>query len=150
MNLFSRRGFCKTAYTAAALHWFFPLLAKAGWSLEYFQQSQLPTILTSLSNGKTISPSDQIQIDAPDSIGDGSSVRVEITSQLPGVSRISLLVKDNPLPLCCYAFLSSFGTPYLATSIKMSQSSVLIALLETDQGFFSQEKSVTVTLGGCD
>lgn len=150
MKRFTRRIFSTSTLAALVAAALSPFSALGVWTKEYFRRGQFAAIQAELTGGQPIHTSDLIRIEAPDSIADGASIRVVVSSELPAVHSICLLIKDNPRPLCCRASFSSFASPHFGTSVRMLRSSVLVALVKTGDGFFTQEKPIAVTLGGCD
>ena len=150
MKRFTRRIFSTATLAALATAVLSPLAALGAWTKEYFRRGQFAAIQAELTGGQPIYTSDLIHIEAPDSISDGASIRVVVTCDLPDVHSVCLLIKDNPRPLCCRATFSTFSSPYFGTSVRMLRSSVLVALVKTSSGFFTQEKPISVTIGGCD
>ena len=93
--------------------------------------------------------SDAIIFKAPDIAENGAAVPVEVESTLPGTREILLLVEKNP-----HVMSASFSFPegtdaYVATRVKVAESSMIHAVVKTDAGAFYTARLVKVTLGGC-
>ena len=68
---------------------------------------------------------------------------------MPKTRSILLLVEKNPHVMSA-SFQFPEGTdPYVATRVKVAESSVIHAVVTTDDGAFYTTRLVKVTLGGC-
>ena len=93
--------------------------------------------------------SSDIVFKAPDIAENGAAVPVEIESKLPGTRSIAILVEKNPHVMSA-SFTFPEGTePFVATRVKVAESSLIHAVVITDAGSFSAARLVKVTLGGC-
>ncbi len=93
--------------------------------------------------------SDKVILKAPDIAENGAVVPVAVSSSLPNVEMIAVLVDKNPSALTgAYEIMP--GIPADVTMrVKMGQSSDVIALVKADGKFYMARKEVKVTLGGC-
>ena len=114
-----------------------------------FEITDLSKALKAFTQVAVTEPSDQIQIEAPEIAGSGSSVRVSVDVALPKVESIALFVEKNPSPFNCSYVLHPDLEPYIATSIKMNESSDIIAVVKSDGKYYSARKTVKITMGGC-
>ena len=93
--------------------------------------------------------SDLIELETPDIAENGAVVPVEVTSGIPGTSRIYLAIEMNPNPLAA-AFAIPEGTePYVATRVKVAQTCMIYAIVEADGKLYKAGRETKVTLGGC-
>lgn len=93
--------------------------------------------------------SSAIQLTAPDVAADGAVVPVTVESSLSRTEQILILVDKNPTMLVA-SFVIPEGTEgYLATRIKMAQTSNVIALVKVNGKFYRASKEVKVMKGGC-
>jgi sulfur-oxidizing protein SoxY len=99
--------------------------------------------------GKSAEPSDKINLDAPEIAENGAVVPVAVTSSLPGVTGIAILVLENPNSLAA-AYKFPEGTqPMVASRLKMAKTSKVVAVVESGGKLYSATKEVKVTVGGC-
>ena len=100
--------------------------------------------------GKTApTVSDKINLDAPEIAENGAVVPIAVTSTLPKVTGIAILVLENPNILAA-AYKIPDGTEAAAASrLKMAKTSKVVAIVESDGKLFSATKEVKVTVGGC-
>ena len=104
--------------------------------------------LTALGAG-TPESSSAVTLVAPDIAENGAVVPVNVTSTLPGTDAIALLVEKNPNPLAAYTSIPAGTEPYVASRVKMQESSRVVALVRANGKFFIASRDVKVTLGGC-
>ena len=93
--------------------------------------------------------SSAIQLTAPDVAADGAVVPVVVESSLSRTEQILILVDKNPTMLVASFVLPEGTEGYLATRIKMAQTSNVIALVKVNGKFYRASKEVKVTKGGC-
>lgn len=99
--------------------------------------------------GENITPSDHVKIDAHDLIENGAVVPINIKTDLPDVTSITILVEKNPNPLIASFNLGPGSRAFIATRIKMATSSNVTAVVRSGNGLFSQVKFIEVVAGGC-
>lgn len=122
--------------------------AVAAVSPDSFEVPTLDQVVKSLG-GSSATESADIELRTPEIAENGAVVPVEITSSLKGTRAIAIVVEKNPHPLSAFFSLPSGTEPYISTRVKVGNSSDVIALVQTDAGFFTARKLVKVTLGGC-
>jgi sulfur-oxidizing protein SoxY len=99
--------------------------------------------------GKDAEASDAIKLDAPEIAENGAVVPVSVSTTLPNVTSISILVSENPSPLAASYKIPTGTSPTVANRIKMAKTSKVVALVESNGKIFSANKEVKVTVGGC-
>jgi len=99
--------------------------------------------------GKAAEASDKIKLDAPEIAENGAVVPVAVSSTLPDVTSISILVAENPNALIASYRIPSGTIPNVANRIKMAKTSNVIAVVEAGGKLYSASKEVKVTVGGC-
>jgi sulfur-oxidizing protein SoxY len=99
--------------------------------------------------GQTATDSDQVSMKIPDIAENGAVVPVTVSTDLPNVESISIVVDNNPTPLAASFELSSRSQSTIAVRIKMGQSSQVRALVKAGGKLYSTTKEVKVTIGGC-
>lgn len=125
-----------------------PLLAFAR-NVTAFSAKTESEALSAFFPDQEITPSDAINIDVHDVIENGAYVPVNISTKLPGVSSITILVEKNPNPLIANFNLAPECTAFIATRIKMAEPSDIIAVVRSQDKLFSSRKFVQVIAGGC-
>ena len=119
------------------------------WPKDAFAQKTEADAITALYAGKTPETSDKISLDAPEIAENGAVVPVSVSTTLPDVTSISIVVSENPFPLAASYPISSGTSPMVANRLKMAKTSKVIALVASGGGVFSASKEVKVTVGGC-
>ncbi len=99
--------------------------------------------------GKTPEASDKVSLDAPEIAENGAVVPISVTTALPGVTSISIIVAGNPFPLAAHYLIPAGTTAAVANRLKLAKTSNVIALVEAGGKIYSATKEVKVTVGGC-
>jgi sulfur-oxidizing protein SoxY len=100
--------------------------------------------------GGTLTESKDVTITAPDIAENGAVVPLAVSSSLPGVKHLLLLVEKNPSALVAMFNVADSVEPAFSTRAKMGQSSDVYAVaIMTDGKALFTKKEVKVTLGGC-
>ena len=99
--------------------------------------------------GKTAEPSDKVKMDAPEIAENGAVVPISVSSTLPDVTSISILVAENPNALAASYVIPAGTLPSVANRLKMAKTSTVTALVEAGGKLYSASKEVKVTVGGC-
>ena len=86
---------------------------------------------------------------APEIAENGAIVPLEIASQIPGTQAIYILVDKNPQPLTAVFEFASGSEAFVATRIKMSESSKVRIVVRAGGKFYATMREVNVTIGGC-
>ncbi|CAN5212606.1 thiosulfate oxidation carrier protein SoxY [soil metagenome] len=118
------------------------------WNKAAFDTKNLNDTVKAL--GGTFAPSSsEIFINAPDIAENGAVVPLSVSTMLPNVQQIAILVEKNP-----NALAANFGIPpgteaSISTRVKMAQTSNVHALVKSDGKWMVASKEIKVTLGGC-
>lgn len=122
--------------------------AQAAWPKGAFEAEEADALIGMLAKS-TPAPSDAIAITAPDIAENGAVVPISVSTTLEDVTRISIVVEQNPLPLTSTYDLSPHSVPYVSTRVKMLKTSNVLALVESGGKSYSSRREVKVTIGGC-
>jgi sulfur-oxidizing protein SoxY len=129
----------------------FPAFADADakeWPADAFKSKNEVETIKALY-GKTAEASDKVSLDAPEIAENGAVVPIAVTSTLPGVTGIALLVLENPNILAA-AYKIPVGTQATVSNrLKMAKTSKVVAIVESGGKLYSATKEVKVTVGGC-
>jgi sulfur-oxidizing protein SoxY len=119
------------------------------WPANAFKEKDEAAVLKGLYGKSAATASDKINLDAPEIAENGAVVPIAVTSALPKVTGIAILVLENPNILAA-AYKIPDGTEAAAASrLKMAKTSKVVAIVESDGKLFSATKEVKVTVGGC-
>ncbi len=144
----TRRSFLKLAglaLAAAAM----PLRALANFVRPEaaFKATELQKTFAEL--GINPEESDQIEMGNPPIAENGSVVSVDVKSNIPGTSKIYIMVEKNPNPLCAVFMIPDGTEANISTRIKVSQTCDIYGVVEANGKFYMAKKETKVTLGGC-
>lgn len=120
----------------------------AGWPVEAFKQKAEAEALKSLY-GKAAEASDKVKLDAPEIAENGAVVPISVSTSLPNVTSISVMVQENPYALAASYKIPEGTTPAVSNRLKMAKTSNVVAIVESDGKLYSATKEVKVTVGGC-
>ena len=126
-----------------------PQMAHAAYNAPAFEVKTMAELVKMLG-GSAPSESKDVTITAPDIAENGAVVPVGVSTALPGVKRLLVLVEKNPSVMSAMFEVSDAVDANFATRVKMGQSSNVYAVAMMGDGkvLFAQ-KEVKVTLGGC-
>lgn len=150
-----RRSFLQKSLAVGAWFWTAALGGRSAfaavslWPADKFAAGPVSKTLEHLFGGRAISESNDIELKIPLIAENGAIVPLTISSRLPNVKSIYLLVEKNPVPLAAQFDFSPELEAFVSARIKMAETSLVIAVAETDQGLFSTRQLVKVTIGGC-
>lgn len=125
-----------------------PGLALADWNKAAFDAKSMADTLKALGAG-TPTDSKEVQVTGPDIAENGAVVPVGVSSTLPNVSMVAILIEKNPNALAASFTLPAGTEANVQTRVKMGQTSNVYALVKADGKFYMATKEIKVTLGGC-
>lgn len=120
----------------------------AKWPKDAFSQKTEADAIKALY-GKTPEASDKVVLDAPEIAENGAVVPISVSTTLPDVTSIAIVVSENPFPLAANYPIPPGTSPTVANRLKMAKTSKVIALVASGDKVFSASKEVKVTVGGC-
>lgn len=151
----NRRSFLQTALGAAQLSLLLklglsPRCVLASWPAKGFRAENLADAEQVLFGDAAIEDTERVRISAPDVAENGANVPVELQIELDSPRTVVLFAEKNPYPLLARARLTPALDPAaLALRVKMAGSGDLVAVVETDGGYYRSRVPVEVTTGGC-
>lgn len=126
------------------------VLLAARQSESAFVSKSLDQSIKELVGGAQITEDNaRIKIKAPTISENGAVVPISVSVDMDNVDSISLLVKDNPLPLTSSYKFHGASAPFVSTRIKMLKTSDVIALVTSNGKHYKGTQLVKVTIGGC-
>ncbi len=151
----SRRTFMKGTLAVSALG----LAASAGllkptrvlaaeWPKSAFEAKKIEEALKGLYGSAATTASAAVKIKAPIQAENGAVVPITISSELPNVESLAILVEKNPNPLISHvAFSGAEG--FFSARMKMSQTSDVHVVVRSGGRLYSAKQTIKVTVGGC-
>lgn len=132
---------------AAAGLW--PAVARAEWNQPAFDAKSMADAIKALGGAAPVESKD-VSITGPDIAENGAVVPVGVSTALPGVKRLLILIEKNPSVLAAAFDVSEAVDPNFSTRVKMGQSSNVYAVaMMADGKVLYAQKEIKVTLGGC-
>ncbi len=125
-----------------------PGIALAEWNKAAFDAKSMADTLKAMGVGSPADSKD-VQVTGPDIAENGAVVPVGVSSTLPHVTMVAILIEKNPNALAATFTLPEGTEANVQTRVKMGQTSNVYALVKSDGKFFMATKEIKVTLGGC-
>ena len=135
-----------------AVGWLKPgeALAQApAWNKAAFEAKTIDEALKALGSAGPAQSKEIAFVSTPDIAENGAVVPVGVSSTMPKVESIAILIEKNPSPLTAVFAIPAGTEPTGTTRVKMGQSSLVYALVKSDGKVFVASKEIKVTLGGC-
>jgi sulfur-oxidizing protein SoxY len=114
-----------------------------------FAESELDAAIRGLFGSEPITETDEIKLGIAELAENGAVVPVKVNTTLTGVESITLFGEKNPVPLIAQFHFHADNPGFVATRIKMAESSNVIAVVRAKGKLYSGKKFVEVTVGGC-
>lgn len=147
----SRRGFLRrllqvAAWAGVAGAWR-PLWA-AVWNQAAFEAMKVDLAIKA-AGITDAQPSQDIVLNAPEIAENGAQVPIDVTSRIPGTERIFIFADRNVQPYVADFAVSPRVEPFVATRIKMGETSPLRVFVLAAGRYYTASREVQVTIGGC-
>ena len=118
------------------------------WNKGAFETKSFADALKALgANAPAASAS--VVITAPDIAENGAVVPIAAVSKLPNTQMIAYLIEKNPNTVTAIFDLPAGTLPEVQTRVKMGQTSNVMVVVKADGKFFTAQKEIKVTVGGC-
>ncbi|MFZ3018414.1 MAG: thiosulfate oxidation carrier protein SoxY [Gallionella sp.] len=124
-------------------------VALAEWNKAAFSAKSMDEALNALGVIVPENNAASIQLTVPEIAENGSVVPVTVSSTLPNVEQISILVDKNPNVLAANFTIPAGTEGLVTTRVKMGKTANVVALVKADGKFYRVAKEVKVTAGGC-
>jgi sulfur-oxidizing protein SoxY len=138
-------GALAAAFAAGLLR---PAPAAAAWNKGAFDAKTVADAMKALGVANAVETKD-IQIRAPEIAENGAVVPIDITSNIPGTTSISVLIEKNPFPYTAGFDVSQGALPSVHLRVKMGETSPVRVVVAAGGKYFTAAKEVKVTIGGC-
>lgn len=120
----------------------------AEWNKAAFEAKDTPAALKGIGAASPADSKDLV-LTAPDIAENGAVVPVSVLSNIPNTTSIAILVDKNPSPLSSVFEFANGGLPDVAVRLKLGQTSIVRAVAKADGKFYTAQKEIKVTVGGC-
>lgn len=156
MTTLTRRTFLKGSLAGSAL----ALSAAAGlltprrvlaatWPASAFEATSASAALESLYGTARIPVSPKITIRAPIQAENGAVVPIEVSTSLPQVQSIAIVIDKNPAPLVTQVTFLNGAQGFFMARMKMGQTSPVRVIVKSGGRLYQASQSIKVTVGGC-
>ena len=125
-----------------------PVRALAAWNDGAFKAKSTMDGMRALGISDPQDSSD-IVIRAPDIAENGAVVPIDVTSNIPGTTRISVFIEKNPFPYTGSFEFAAGALPFVHLRAKMGETSPVRVVVAANGKFYTTAKEVKVTIGGC-
>ena len=120
----------------------------AAWPKAAFEGKSVDEILKDLYGSTSATPSNDIVIKAPIQAENGAVVPISVTTKLPNVEAIGILVEKNPQPLIASVQLTG-AEGYFSARMKMGTTSDVRVYVKSGGKLHMASQQIKVTVGGC-
>jgi sulfur-oxidizing protein SoxY len=149
----TRRSVIKAGGAAALFAVFGGVLLKPGralaaWNKGAFEAKNIADAMKSVGVANA-EESKAIEIRAPEIAENGAVVPIDITSNIPGTTSISVFIEKNPFPYTGTFDFSQGAVPYVHLRVKIGESSPVRVVATAGGKHYTTAKEVKVTIGGC-
>lgn len=120
----------------------------AEWNKAAFEAHDNAGALKAIGAGSAAESKD-LMLKVPDIAENGAVVPVDVVSTIPNTSSIAILVEKNPSPLSAQFEFGNGALPEVSARLKLAQTSMIRAVAKADGKFYTAQKEVKVTVGGC-
>jgi sulfur-oxidizing protein SoxY len=97
----------------------------------------------------TAADSKDLVLKAPEIAENGAVVPVDVISNIPNTTSISILVEKNPMPLSAEFEFANGAMADISVRLKFAQTSLVKVIAKADGKFYTVQREVKVTAGGC-
>ena len=118
----------------------YPQFALAAYNKAAFETKSVNEAIK-LQGGNAISESKDVLINAPDYAENGAAVALGVSTLLPGVRKLLILIEKNPATLAASFQVSDAVESNFSTRVKMSQTSdvFVVAILSDGRALFAKK-----------
>jgi sulfur-oxidizing protein SoxY len=125
-----------------------PLSALAAWNDGAFKARSTMDGMKALGISDPQDSGD-IVIRAPDIAENGAVVPIDVTSNIPGTTHISVFIEKNPFPYTGSFEFAAGAVPFVHLRAKIGESTPVRVVVAAGGKFYTAAKEVKVTIGGC-
>lgn len=120
----------------------------AEWPKDAFASESVEDALINLLGTAQASGSGAIKIKAPFQAENGAVVPISVTSDLPDVRSITIMVEKNTPPLAANLKLSGTAQGYFQVHVKMDRTSNVRVVVKAGGKIYSARHKIKVIVGG--
>ena len=121
----------------------------AAWPKSAFDAKSMDDAISGLFGSSAAPANAAITIKAPLQAENGAVVPISISTTLPNVESIAILVDKNATPLICNVTLTNGAEGYFSARMKMGKTSDVKVVVKAGGKLHSASQQIKVTVGGC-
>ena len=121
----------------------------AAWPKSAFDAKTMDATISGLYGNASVAPNPAIKIEAPLQAENGAVVPITVSTTLPNVESIAILVEKNATPLICNVALMNGAQGYFKVRMKMGKTSDVKVIVKAGGKLHSASQQIKVTVGGC-
>jgi sulfur-oxidizing protein SoxY len=126
-----------------------PTLAYADdWNKAAFEAKTMEGALKGIG-AEAAADNKDLAVKAPEIAENGAVVPVDVTSNIPNTTSIAFLINKNPSPLAAQFEFSNGAVADVSVRLKFAETSIVRVIAKADGKFYSAQREVKVTAGGC-
>jgi sulfur-oxidizing protein SoxY len=120
----------------------------ADWNRAAFEAKDATGALKSIG-ADAAADSAAVKVNAPEIAENGAVVPVDVVSTIPNTSSIAIVIDKNPMPLSAQFEFANGALAEVSVRLKFAQTSMVKAIVKADGKFYTAQREVKVTAGGC-
>ena len=121
----------------------------AAWPKSAFDAKSMDDAISGLFGSSAAPANASITIKAPLQAENGAVVPISISTTLPNVEAIAILVDKNATPLISNVTLMNGAEGYFSARMKMGKTSDVKVVVKAGGKLHSASQQIKVTVGGC-
>ncbi len=125
-----------------------PGRALAAWNKGAFEAKTMADGMKALGVANAVESS-EIVIHAPQIAENGAVVPIDVTSNIPGTSSISVFIEKNPFPYTGTFDFAQGAIAFVHLRAKLGETTPVRAVVVAGGKYYTTAKEVKVTIGGC-
>lgn len=123
--------------------------AATRWNAAAFAASDLAAARAASGIPEQPLESSALTLEAPDAAENGALVAFTAISRIPGTTALTFFVDHNPFPLSARFEFGNGARAEVSVYLRMDKTSLVRAVAQAGDTFYSAQKEVAVTLSGC-
>jgi len=120
----------------------------AEWNKAAFESKDVAGAMKGMGISAAADSKD-LMLKVPDIAENGAVVPVDVISNIPNTTSISIFIEKNPTPLSAHFDFANGAMADVSARLKLGQTSVVKAVAKADGKFYTAQKEIKVTVGGC-
>jgi sulfur-oxidizing protein SoxY len=120
----------------------------ADWNRAAFEAKDMAGALKGIG-AASVAESGDLILKAPEIAENGAVVPIDVVSNIPDIAEISIIIEKNPFPLSAHFKFANGAQGDVSVRLKFAQTSMVKVVAKAGDKFYTVQKEVKVTVGGC-